>query len=130
MLLYRPMNILVVEDSDEVSCITVEYLHELGHRPVAVANAEKALAQLTKIQFELVMTDVSLPGMSGIDLARKLLEDYPYLPVVICSGYGALNVRSLLGDKLNTVLVLPKPYDLPELESTLAEAAAIAGRMQ
>ena len=40
------MNILLVEDSDEVSCITVEYLHELGHQVVAVAEAEKAIAQL------------------------------------------------------------------------------------
>jgi CheY-like chemotaxis protein len=123
------MNILLVEDSDEVSCITVEYLHELGHQVVAVPEAEKAIVQLKDLQFDAVMTDIRLPGMSGIELARALVKDYPKLPVVIASGYGALNVEFLLGENLPTVLMLPKPYDLPALERTLAEAAAIALRV-
>jgi CheY-like chemotaxis protein len=122
------MNILLVEDSDEVSCITVEYLHELGHEVVAVAAAETAIEQLKHTSFDAVMTDIRLPGMSGIELARSLVKDYPHLPVVIASGYGALNVEFLLGEKLTTVLMLPKPYDLPALEQTLTEAAAIATR--
>lgn len=122
------MNILLVEDSDEVSCITVEYLHELGHEVVAVEAAEKAIAQLKNASFDAVMTDIRLPGMSGIELARALVKDYPGIPVVIASGYGALNVEFLMGEKLPTVLMLPKPYDLPALERTLREAAAIGHR--
>ncbi|MEA3140907.1 MAG: hypothetical protein QOK23_3076 [Gammaproteobacteria bacterium] len=118
------MNILLVEDSEEVSCITVEYLHELGHQVIAVAEAEEAIARLKQAQFDAVMTDIRLPGMSGIELARALVADYPHLPVVIASGYGALNVEFLIGEKLPTVLMLPKPYDLPDLERTLAQAAA------
>jgi CheY-like chemotaxis protein len=119
------MNILLVEDSDEVSCITVEYLQELGHQVVAVAEAEKALTRLKNESFDAVMTDIRLPGMSGIELARSLAKSNPNLPVVIASGYGALNLEFLLGEKLRTVLMLPKPYDLPDLERTLNEAAAI-----
>jgi CheY-like chemotaxis protein len=119
------MNILLVEDSDEVSCITVEYLHELGHEVVAVPEAEKAILQLKDGRFDAVMTDIRLPGMSGIELAKALIKDYPSLPVVIASGYGAVNVEFLLGEKMRTVLMLPKPYDLPALERTLAEAAAL-----
>jgi CheY-like chemotaxis protein len=119
------MNILLVEDSDEVSCITVEYLQELGHQVVAVAEAEKALTRLKNESFDAVMTDIRLPGMSGIELARSLAKSNPNLPVVIASGYGALNFEFLLGEKLRTVLMLPKPYDLPDLERTLNEAAAI-----
>lgn len=122
------MNVLLVEDSDEVSCITVEYLHELGHQVVAVADAEQAISQLKHVKFDAIMTDIRLPGMSGIQLTRELLKAYPNLPVVISSGYEARQVQNLLGDKLSTVLVLSKPYDLPALESTLAEAAAIAQR--
>ena len=119
------MNILLVEDSDEVSCITVEYLQELGHQVVAVAEAKKALTRLKNELFDAVMTDIRLPGMSGIELARSLAKSNPNLPVVIASGYGALNLEFLLGEKLRTVLMLPKPYDLPDLERTLNEAAAI-----
>ncbi|SRR5579859_7463717 len=122
------MNILLVEDSDEVSCITVEYLHALGHEVVAVSEAEKAIVQLKEKPFEIVMTDIGLPGMSGIELARTLAKDYPTLPVVIASGYGAVNVESLLGKRTRTVLVLSKPYDLSDLERTLAAAVAIGNR--
>jgi len=120
------MNILLVEDSDEVSCITVEYLQELGHRVVAVAEAEIAIIRLKNELFDAVMTDISLPGMSGLELPRSLVKDYPKLPIVIASGYGAMNVEFLLGEKQPTVLMLPKPYDLAALERTLNEAAAIA----
>jgi CheY-like chemotaxis protein len=122
------MKILLVEDSDEVSCITIEYLNELGHEVVAVAAAEQAIAQLKTTSFDAVMTDIRLPGMSGIDLARTMLKDYPKTPVVIASGYGALNVEFLLGEKMPTIFMLPKPYDLPALELTLREAAASAPR--
>ena len=120
------MEILLVEDSPEVSLITVEYLMELGHRVVAVENAEMAVDQVAKRAFDAVMTDVSLPGMSGIELAKELVKKYPKLPVVIASGYGALNVESLLGQHRN-VLVLPKPYDMSMLEKTLNTATAVAG---
>ncbi len=103
----RPlMNILLVEDSDEVSCITVEYLHELGHRVVAVAEAETAITQLENEPFDAVMTDIRLPGMSGIELARALVKNYPNLPVVIASGYGALNVEYPLSSALSAKRLL------------------------
>ena len=119
------MEVLLVEDSPEVSLITVEYLTELGHRVVAVADAELAVEQVALKTFDAVMTDVSLPGMSGIDLAKELLKRYPKLPVVIASGYGALNLDGLGQPRVN-VLVLPKPYDMPALQKTLTEAAAFA----
>ena len=119
------MNILLVEDSSEVSCITVEYLQELGHSVTAVPQAEEAVTKLNEQSFDAVMTDVRLPGMSGIDLAKTLIKSHPSLPVVIASGYGSLNVELMLGEKARTVLVLPKPYDLDALAKTLDEAATI-----
>jgi CheY-like chemotaxis protein len=119
------MKVLLVEDSNDVGFVTIEYLHELGHEGTLVADAETALALLTGTPFDAVMTDIRLPGMSGIKLALQLVKDYPDLPVLICSGYGSINLELLLGHKPNTVFVLPKPYDLSELASTLAQAAGI-----
>jgi DNA-binding NtrC family response regulator len=118
------MEILVVEDSPEVSLVTVEYLTELGHQAVAVSDAEGAVEQLARRSFDAVMTDVSLPGMSGIELARDLVKRYPRLPVVISSGYGVLNIASLLNGTEGNVSVLPKPYDMETLERTLHRAIA------
>lgn len=84
-----------------------------------------AIARLKLENFDAVMTDIRLPGMSGLELARALIKDYPDLPIVIASGYGAMNAEYLLGEKQRTVLMLPKPYDLPDLERTLNQAAAI-----
>jgi DNA-binding NtrC family response regulator len=120
------MDILLVEDSPEVSLITVEYLQELGHQAVAVVDAELALEQVAERTFDAVMTDVSLPGMSGIELAKELVKRYPKLPVVISSGYGSLNAEFLMGNAQLNVRVLPKPYDLDMLEKTLNEAAQFA----
>ena len=117
------MDVLVVEDNVEVSLITVEYLTELGHQATAVPAAEPALTKLAERSFDAVMTDVSLPGMSGIDLTRELIKHYPRLPVVISSGYGTLDVQQILGQRQPSVFLLPKPYDLPMLERTLTAAA-------
>jgi CheY-like chemotaxis protein len=120
------MEILLVEDSPEVRLITVEYLRELGHQVVAVADAERALQQVTERAFDAVMTDVSLPGMSGIELAKELVKAYPKLPVVISSGYGSLDIEFLMGQAAPAVLLLPKPYDMAMLEGTLNRAASFA----
>jgi two-component system NtrC family sensor kinase len=120
------MEVLLVEDNSEVSLITVEYLTELGHSAVAVPAAESALQRLTERAFDAVLTDVSLPGMSGIDLAKELVKHYPKLPVVISSGYGSLNSEFGPARGQPSVFFLPKPYDMPTLEKTLSEAAAFA----
>jgi CheY-like chemotaxis protein len=122
-----PMNVLLVEDSDEVSCITVEYLHELGHQVVAVKDAETAVSRLADSAFDAVMTDVRLPGMSGLELTKSLAKTHPDLPVLIASGYGALDLQFLLGERSHKVFVLPKPYDLGELQIALDKAATVGG---
>jgi CheY-like chemotaxis protein len=121
------MEVLLVEDSSEVSLITVEYLTELGHSAVAVPAAESALERLAERSFDAVLTDVSLPGMSGIDLAKHLSEQYPKIPVVIASGYGSHKLEFGMGPHRPNVFFLPKPYDLSMLEKTLSEAAAVSG---
>jgi len=118
------MEVLLVEDNSEVSLITVEYLTELGHSTVAVPAAESALERLAERRFDAVLTDVSLPGMSGIDLAKHLCEQYPKLPVVIASGYGSHKLEFGLGPHRPNVFFLSKPYDLIMLEKTLSDAAA------
>lgn len=120
------MDVLLVEDNSEVSLITVEYLTELGHSTVAVLAAESALERLAERSFDAVLTDVSLPGMSGIDLAKQLSQRYPALPVVIASGYGSHKLEFGLGPHRPNVFFLSKPYDLLMLEKTLTEAASVS----
>ena len=67
--------------------VTAELLAQEQRQIVACADAETALREFAGNSFDIVITDVSLPVMSGIDLARNLLRIKPHLPIIIASGY-------------------------------------------
>jgi CheY-like chemotaxis protein len=108
--------VLLVEDSEEVRETTVEFIQEVGFAVVAVETAEAALDALAVGRYDIVFTDVSLPGISGIELVKRVREADPLQAFVIASGYGADFGRHDFGAG---VAILPKPYDLSSLESTL-----------
>ena len=108
--------VLLVEDSEEVRETTIEFINEVGFDVVAVESAEAALEKCATAQFDIVFTDISLPGMNGIELLKRLRATDPGQRVVVASGYGADLGRQGFGDR---VAVLSKPYDLATLEKTL-----------
>ncbi len=110
--------ILLVEDSELVRETTIEFLSELGFEVTAVDSAEDALAKLESDRFDLVFTDISLPGMSGVTLVKQARQADPAQRFVISSGYGPDLSKHGFGDRVS---VLSKPYDLATLESTLDE---------
>ncbi|CAN5215168.1 hypothetical protein BH09PSE6_BH09PSE6_02620 [soil metagenome] len=115
------MNILYVEDNEAVRSIGVEFIEEIGHHVVGCETAEIAIDALKTQSFEVLLTDVSLPGMSGADLARIVAKEYPAMRLIMASGYGWQRELDSIGPR---VLSLPKPFDLDELESMLAGIAA------
>lgn len=121
------MDVLLVEDSDLLRPITEEYLLELGHRVVAVADAEHALKVLAERSFDALMTDVRLPGMSGIALVRTVTQRYPKMAIVVSSGASEMTAE-ILGNELGAVIsVLPKPYDMDGMKRVLDEARLRVG---
>ncbi len=117
------LRILFVEDDALIRMATTDLLLELGHQVVDVADAESAMTMLeTEEEWDVLFTDVSLPGQSGIALARHALARRPGLTVIVSSGYGR-DVTALESDDL-PLLFLPKPYDLERVEQVLAEAAS------
>ena len=82
-------SILLVEDHEAFANALLNILNKNGNmNVVAVAEtAEKALEQLPELQVDLVLVDVSLPKMSGINLVAALREKYPDLPCVMLSGH-------------------------------------------
>ncbi len=88
---------------------------------VAVETAEAALDLLKGERFDIVMTDVSLPGMSGIDMLKQIRAGDAAQRFVIVSGYGDDFREHNFG---HGVAVLSKPYDFATLERTLAGLGA------
>jgi PAS domain S-box-containing protein len=116
------LSILMVEDDRDILEVIFALVEEAGHEVIACTSAEKALEALERADFDVLFTDVGLPGMSGVELARHALERYPTLRVVFASGYG----RSLGADDLPeaNVTILPKPYNVEDVERTLQRLAA------
>lgn len=113
------LRILVVEDTKDMREVLCKQLTRLGHVAKGVASAEAAMQELNAHRFDVLLTDVNLPGMSGIDLARKARDGAPGIKVIISSGYGSFSLEEL---KLEAVF-LPKPYNFDALIKVLADSS-------
>jgi len=112
--------VLLVEDNEDVGQFSTELLQDLGYGIKWVANAREALAVLAggELAFDLVFSDVIMPGMNGVELATVIRERYPGLPVVLTSGYS-----SVLADNAHRGFeLIQKPYSVEALSRTLRKA--------
>ncbi|MDB5918624.1 MAG: response regulator, partial [Massilia sp.] len=111
------LRILVVEDNLDSQFLICEMLSAFGHDNDGVAHAEAALEKLSTGRYNVLFSDVSLPGMSGLALARRALLDDPHLKVIFASGYG----DSLLRQVEFPYISLQKPYEIEQLQKALAD---------
>ncbi len=112
------LKILVVEDNLDSQLMVCELVGMLGHTVSGVSDGESAWELLNEQDFDILFTDVSLPGMSGIALARMVLRDKPGMRIIFSTGYGKESM-----DELGfSASVLRKPYDLLELQAALEQA--------
>ncbi|RKG79768.1 response regulator [Corallococcus exercitus] len=119
------LRILLVEDDADIRESASELMTDIGHTVRAVASAEAASEALAKEPFDLLFTDVTLPGMSGVALAREVVRRFPALRIIIASG----DSRAVSGEDskvLSRVVLLPKPYDLNQMERALEQVAVDA----
>ncbi len=112
--------VLVVEDNEEVGRFSTELLKDLGYEIDWVGNADAALKALAdnELAYDLVFSDVIMPGMNGVDLAVAIRERYPGLPVVLTSGYS--NVLAQNVDR--GFELIQKPYSVEALSRVLRKA--------
>ena len=115
-----PLNILVVEDNLDSQYLVCEMLRAFGHEADGVGHPNDALDRLAANRYDVLFTDVSLPGMSGVDLARRAVADAPSIRVIFASGYGDTLLRHVEFPYLS----LQKPYELDQLQQALDQVAA------
>lgn len=113
------LRILVVEDNHDTRNMVCELLCLLGHEAMGVGNAEQALSIVDAHTFDILFTDINLPGMSGIKLAQQLAQSHADLRIILASGYHIAQ-KDLQG--LNCAILL-KPYDMEQLQAALKGAA-------
>jgi signal transduction histidine kinase/DNA-binding response OmpR family regulator len=122
--------VLFVEDDDESRDALGELLGALGLDCTAVASAEEALPLASSQRYDVLLTDLTLPGMSGDALAREVRRVQPEIRVLLVSGYGR---SAQIGEMIPGARLLGKPLDIEQLRRELApwfdqtEAASQAG---
>jgi signal transduction histidine kinase len=111
----RACSILLVDDDPMVAETTVGMLEVLGHHVTVASSAGRALEMLgANTAVDLVITDYAMPGMTGKELAQRIRETRPGLPVVLASGYADLAAQDDSG-----LPRLDKPYALDKLASMI-----------
>ena len=112
------IRVLFVEDNEDARAPMVELMEMCGYVVIAVGSAELALEQMHQSRFDALLTDISLPGMSGVALSRAAKAIDPALRVIAASGYGAADAADGAFD-----VVLTKPYAFDALEVALNRKA-------
>lgn len=117
--------VLVAEDEDVLRELFRVMLEDFGYRPLVAPDGETALelARRHRAELDLLVADILMPGMNGVQLAQRLQEEIPGLPVVFISGYaGALVVQ---GERFDPgEALLHKPFTLDELLVAIRRALA------
>lgn len=119
------LRILYVEDNGLVREVTAELLNTDGREIVSVASAEEAMKEFEGRDFDVVITDVSLPAMSGLDLARHIRGRRPAMPIIIASGY-SLDLSSQNWGP--TVRSIVKPFDGVDIDALISEVCGAGTR--
>jgi two-component system, OmpR family, response regulator len=108
------MRILVIEDEVRILAFVAHALRAEGHTVAAVEDGEDGLAQAVARPYDLLVLDLLLPGMDGLDVLREVRRRRPALPVLILSARSDLGTK-LRGFELGADDYLPKPFALSEL---------------
>jgi CheY-like chemotaxis protein len=113
--------VLVVEDNVEVGRFATQILQDLGYETTWATNAEEALDRLggDGNAFDIVFSDVVMPGMGGIELAKILRRTMPGMPVVLASGYSDV----LAQEGTHGFELLQKPYSAEQVSRILRRVA-------
>ena len=106
--------ILVAEDEEITLNNIVDTLQEEGYKVVSSRNGADALQMIEKDHFDVLITDIKMPGMSGIELLDKVIGHHPETEVIIITGFGSIS-SAVEAMKKGAVDYITKPFDLDEL---------------
>ena len=119
-----PPRILIVDDQDNHRKSLAIGLRLEGYEVLEACDGESALAVLERATADLAIVDLMMPGINGLDLARRMRFRHPTVPVVLTSAYH-LSKRQLERAEIRVVGFVPKPFEMQELVGFLREKLAL-----
>ena len=119
--------ILIVDDEQFVRDLLEKVLRRRGHDVVVVGDADQALKALEAAEFDLLLTDVVMPGMDGFDLLRRVKSAYPQIKVIVLTGYAR---KQSISDFLlyGADEYLAKPFQVHELLAAVDRVTSTVAR--
>jgi CheY-like chemotaxis protein len=118
--------VLVVDDDPVVGKSFDRVLSAKGYAVITAGNAQEALHKLDTENYDLVFTDIKMPGMSGLEMAEQVKQRRPWLPVVIVTGYGSPG-NEARAEAAGVSGFLRKPLSPEMIEDSAAKAMSDAG---
>ena len=85
--------ILIVEDDEEMSALLRDMIEEEGYKTASVNNGAEAFRKLAKESFDLIITDVRMPGLTGLDILPGIKKLQPDAPIIVITAFGSEEVQ-------------------------------------
>jgi diguanylate cyclase (GGDEF)-like protein len=114
----RSLHILLLDDDDTVLRLLKIFMKQLGHRVTTASNGREGIRQVLRHRFDLIIVDVQMPEVDGLEFARKVLEVWPWERIVLCTGFPNDRVYRE-AHHLGLQEVLKKPVSLNMLEEVI-----------
>ena len=116
--------VLVVEDDPVIRDVMREELEAQGLHALEASSGEEGLLLLETWDVDVVLMDLRMPGMNGIETSIAIKQRFPKLPIVLCTVCDESYVRRFIGHEIQSFL--PKPFSLQRLDETIQNALASA----
>jgi DNA-binding NtrC family response regulator len=112
--------VLIVDDKDNIRFTLLQTLNRMGLETDGAADGEEALAKLEKKDFGMVLLDLKMPGMDGMEVLRRIHENRPDIRVVIITAYGTVE-STVEAMRLGAVDVIQKPFSPQDIREMVSQ---------
>ena len=120
----KKVNILIVEDEEDVRNILKDILTQEGHRVETASNGKRGIEKFNKKNFDMVLTDLGMPGMSGWQVAEKIKAINGKVPIALITGWSIELKESEIKER-GIDFIIKKPYKLAQLVNLVQEGISI-----
>lgn len=117
------LRVLFVDDEEELVSAVIERLELRGIEATGCLSGHEALERLATERFDVVVLDVKMPGLGGLDVVRRINEKHPGLRVILLTGHSSVEDAEV-GLQLGAIAYLQKPVDLDALLATVRAAVS------
>ena len=113
--------VLVVDDEANLRKVLAAMLRKEGHEVSMASDGEQALAEISKNKTDVVVTDLVMPKVGGLEILKSMIANHPEIPVIIITAHGTVD-SAVEAIKLGAFDYITKPFEQAEIQAVVAHA--------